>query len=129
MVLARRRKQSFPKLFSGGHLFVFVEYLCKRSPKIKTKNIKNCSSILAIVNHRNWRDDSPPLSLRVSSLAKIKIKYVLAAQFSLAFKAFQRSVSFASNKQHFQNSYYHSYVYFRLDQLPLGSVLSDSFFL
>ena len=32
-----------------------------RSPKIKTKNIKNYSSILAIVNHRNWLDDSPPL--------------------------------------------------------------------
>ena len=59
-----RRKiktQSFQKLFSGGHLFVFVEYLCKRSPKIKTKNIKKYSSILAIVNHRNWLDDSPPL--------------------------------------------------------------------
>ena len=56
------KTQSFQKLFSGGHLFVFVEYLCKRSPKIKTKNIKNYSLILAIVNHRNWLDDSPPLS-------------------------------------------------------------------
>ena len=56
------KTQSFQKLFSGGHLFVFVEYLCKRSPKIKTKNIKNYSSILAIVNHRNWLDDSPPLT-------------------------------------------------------------------
>ena len=45
----------------GGHLFVFVEYLCKRRPKITTKNIKNYSSILAIVNHWNWLDDSPPL--------------------------------------------------------------------
>ena len=36
--------------------FVFVEYLCNRSPKIKTKNIAKYSSILAIVNH------SPPLS-------------------------------------------------------------------
>ena len=55
------KTQSFQKLFSGGHLFVFVEYLCKRRPKIK-KNIKNYySSILAIVNHRNWLDDSPPL--------------------------------------------------------------------
>ena len=57
------KTQSFQNLFSGGHLFVFVEYLCKRSPKIKTKNIKNYSSILAIVNHRNWLDDSPPLKL------------------------------------------------------------------
>ena len=54
---------SFQKLFSGGHLFVFVEYLCNRSPKIKTKNIKNDSSILAIVNHWNWLDDSPPLKM------------------------------------------------------------------
>ena len=62
MVLAGKNKtQSFQKLFSGGHLFVFVEYLCNRSPKIKTKNIKNYSSILAIVNHWNWLDDSPLL--------------------------------------------------------------------
>ena len=58
----KNKTQSFQKLFSRGHLFVFVEYLCKRSPKIKTKNIKNYSSILAIVNHRNWLDDSPPLT-------------------------------------------------------------------
>ena len=38
------------------------EDLCNRSPKIKTKNIKNYSSILAIANHRNWLDDSPPLT-------------------------------------------------------------------
>ena len=56
------KTQRFQKLFLGGHLFVFVEYLCKRSPKIKTKNYKNYSSILAIVNHRNWLDDSPPLT-------------------------------------------------------------------
>ena len=55
--------QSFQKLFSGGHLFVFVEYLCNCSPKNKTKNIKNYSSILAIVNHWNWLDDSPPLKI------------------------------------------------------------------
>ena len=57
------KTQSFQKLFSGGHHFVFVEYLCNRNPKIKTKNIKNYSSILAIVNHRNWLDDSPPLTI------------------------------------------------------------------
>ena len=44
-----------------GYLFVFVEYLCNRSLKIKTKIIKNYSSILAIINHSNWLDDSPPL--------------------------------------------------------------------
>ena len=58
------QNSKFPKTFFGGHLFVFVEYLCNRSPKIKTKNIKNYSSILAIVNHWNWLDDLPPLSLR-----------------------------------------------------------------
>ena len=41
---------------------MFVEYLCKRSPKIKTKKIKNYSSILAIVNHQNWLEDLPPLN-------------------------------------------------------------------
>ena len=56
------KTQSFQKVFSRGHLFVFDEYLCKRSPKIKTKNIKKYSLILAIVNHWNWLDDSPPLN-------------------------------------------------------------------
>ena len=55
------KTQSFQKLFVGGYLFAFVEYLCNRSPKIETKNMKNYSSILATANHRNWLDDSPPL--------------------------------------------------------------------
>ena len=63
MVLAGRSKlRVSKKCFRGVHLFVFVEHLCNRSPKLKTKNIKNYSSILAIVNHWNWLDDSPPLS-------------------------------------------------------------------
>ena len=70
----KSKTQSFQKLFSGGHLFVFVEYLCKRSPKIKTKNIKKYSSILAIVNHRNWLDDSPPLNLNMHAF---KLKFEL----------------------------------------------------
>ena len=62
MVLAGRSKLRVSKnFFWGTSFFVFVEYLCKRNPKIKTKNIQNYSSILAIVNHRNWLDDSPPL--------------------------------------------------------------------
>ena len=56
-----KQKLKFPKAFFGGYLFVFVGYLCNRSLKIKTKNIKNYSSILAIVNHRKRLDDSPPL--------------------------------------------------------------------
>ena len=45
-----------------------VKYLCNRSLKTKTKNIKNYSLILAIINHCNWLDDSSPLSSRPSVL-------------------------------------------------------------
>ena len=62
MPLAGRTKLRVSKIFFWGTFFVFVEYLCKRSPKTETKNIKNYSSILAIVNHRNWLDGSPPLT-------------------------------------------------------------------
>ena len=40
--------QGFQKLFSG-YLFKLVEYLCKGSPKMRTKNCKNYISILAFV--------------------------------------------------------------------------------
>ena len=69
MVLAGRTKLRVSKNFLGGYLFVFVKYLWNRNPKIKTKNIKNHSSILAIVNHRNWMDDSPPLRMCSDLLA------------------------------------------------------------
>ena len=49
----REQNSEFPKSFFGGFLFVFVEYLCNRSPKIKTKNVKNYNSILVTANHRN----------------------------------------------------------------------------
>ena len=62
VVLAGRTKLRVSKNFFRGYLFVFVEYLCNRSPKIKIKNFKNYSSMLTIVNHRNWLDDSSPLS-------------------------------------------------------------------
>ena len=55
------QNSQFSKTFFGGYLLVFVEYLCNCSPKFKTKRIKNYSSILAIVNHRNWLDNSRPL--------------------------------------------------------------------
>ena len=58
----KNKTQSFQKRFVEGYLFVLVEYLCNRSLKIKTKNIKNYTSVLAIVNHRNWLDGLPPLS-------------------------------------------------------------------
>ena len=63
------------------HLFVFVKYLCKRSPKIKTKSIKNYSSILAIVNHRNWLDDSLPLILSLKKATK-KLQMDICLSFS-----------------------------------------------
>ena len=69
----KNKTQSFQKLF-WGYLFVFVEYLCNRSPKIKTKNIKNYSSMSAIVNHRNWLDDSPPLIQGLPSAWRWKSK-------------------------------------------------------
>ena len=62
MVWREEQNSEFSKIFLAGHLFVFVEYLCNRSTKIKTKNITNYRSILAIVNHHNLLDDSPPLS-------------------------------------------------------------------
>ena len=64
-----REKQNseFPKTFFGGYLFAFIEYLCNRSLKIKTKSIKNYSSILTIINHWNWLDDSTPLKLSISA--------------------------------------------------------------
>ena len=58
----KNKTQSFQKIFLGGYLFVFVEYLCNHRLKIKTKNIKNSSSILTVVKHWNWLDDSPPLT-------------------------------------------------------------------
>ena len=68
----RREEQNseYPKSFFRRYFFVFAEYPCKRSLKIKTKNIKNYtgSSILAYVNPRNWLDDSPPLKLDLHSI-------------------------------------------------------------
>ena len=70
MVLTRRTKLRVSKFVFGGYLFVFVEYLCNRSPKVQTKNIKNYSSISAIVNHRNWLDESPEVESRTRLEAK-----------------------------------------------------------
>ena len=43
----------------GGYVFVFVECLCNRSPKMRIKHFKNYTSILASVNYRNWLNASP----------------------------------------------------------------------
>ena len=80
MVLGKRTKPRVSKkFFFGGYLFVFVEYRCKRSPKIKTKNIKNYSSILAVVNHGNWLDVSPPLMSIKLSQNNENVNYKLQA--------------------------------------------------
>ena len=85
MVLAGRTKLRVSKyFFSGGHLFVFVEYLCNRSPKLKTKNIKNYSSILAIVNHWNWLDDSRPLTSLELHQKRLKLYWIVSC-FKLLF--------------------------------------------
>ena len=36
----KEQNSEFPKKFFEGYLFVFVEYLCNRSAKIKTKKSK-----------------------------------------------------------------------------------------
>ena len=80
MVWAGRTKLRVSKnVFSGGYLFVFVEYLCNRSPKIKTKNIKNYSSILAIVNHWNWLDDLPSLRSVYHCLIYSHLQYCISS--------------------------------------------------
>ena len=66
----------FPKTFFGGYLFVFVEYLRDRSPKIKTKYIKNCSSILTVVNLRNWLNELPPLIRRLMLNTAVRILFI-----------------------------------------------------
>ena len=77
VVLAGRTiLKSFQKLFAGIS-FAFVEYLCNRSPKIKTKNIKNYSSILAIINHHNWLDNSLPLNTFFLSIVRLILPYKL----------------------------------------------------
>ena len=63
-IATERTNSGFSKILSGGYLFVFVEYLYKRSPKMGpkiSKNIKNYISVLAIVNCRNWLAASPSL--------------------------------------------------------------------
>ena len=72
----------FLKTFFGGYLFVFVEYLRNRSHKINTKNIKNYSSILAIVNHQNWLDDSPHLTCQINKSMQKDLRQLLESLFA-----------------------------------------------
>ena len=64
--------KNFKKIFYGGFLFVVIEYLCNRRPKMKIKHFKNCASILSIVNHRNWLDASLPLkTISANSMSEL----------------------------------------------------------
>ena len=40
-VQTEKSDSGFPKTFHGGYLFVFVEYRCSRSLKLRTKLFKN----------------------------------------------------------------------------------------
>ena len=88
VVLAGRSKLRVSQNFFRGYLFVFVEYLCNCSLKINTKNIKNYRSILAIVNHRNWLDDSPPLTMqqRIQKSAFFHFGHARKSQIAVVIK-------------------------------------------
>ena len=62
MVLAGRTKLRVSKSFFRGISFCICWISKQTQPQNQKKNIKTYSSILAIVNHRNWLDDSPPLN-------------------------------------------------------------------
>ena len=76
VVMAGRTKLRVSKNFFRGISYAFVEYLCNHCLKIKTKSIKNYISILAIINHRNWLDESP--HLRLHKRLKVYEKFVIA---------------------------------------------------
>ena len=62
MVLAGRSKLRVSKNFLRGDIFLYLlNIFAIAVPKLKQKNIKKYSSILATVNHWNWLDDSSPL--------------------------------------------------------------------
>ena len=64
MVLAGRSKLRVSKNFSQGDIFLYLlNFFATAVPKLKQKISKKYSSILAIVNHWNWLNDSPPLKL------------------------------------------------------------------
>ena len=69
------KTHSFQKLFLADIVLYLLNIFATAAPKCKTKHVKNYSSILAIaiVNHRNWVDDSLPLrSTTVPNFIKIE---------------------------------------------------------
>ena len=61
MVLVGRAKLRDSKNFFRGTSFCICRISLQTQPQNQNKKYQNYSSILAIVNHRNWLDDSPPL--------------------------------------------------------------------
>ena len=51
------------KKFLQGIFLCICLISLQRSPKMRAKDFKNFISILAVVNHQNWLDASPHLTL------------------------------------------------------------------
>ena len=66
----RREEQTqcFQKFLSGDIFLYLLNAFANAQPQIKAKIFKNCISILAIVNYRNWLDDLLPLKFQFSYL-------------------------------------------------------------
>ena len=76
MVLVGRTKLRVSKNFLGDIFLYLLNIFANAAPKLKQKNIKNYGSILAIVNHRNWLDDSPPLQTFLLNIPACKLNIV-----------------------------------------------------
>ena len=61
-IQAVRTISEFPFFFGLSVYRLFVVYLSKRSPRIRTENFKNFVSIVTIVNYRKRQDAQSPLS-------------------------------------------------------------------
>ena len=72
----KNKIQSFQKLFSGDNFLYSLNIFATAASKLKQKKqIKNYKyTILAIINHYNWLDDSPPLSLQIIAVMHHKPK-------------------------------------------------------
>ena len=60
-----RNNAEFPKTFLERYLFALVEYLCNRSPKMRTRSFKNYISTLTIENYRNFLNALSPLTVHL----------------------------------------------------------------
>ena len=77
VVLAGRTKFRVSKNFLLGEIFLYLLNIFATAlpkPKSKQKISKIIVQILAIVNHQNWLDDSPPLRKQTRKEKKLKTK-------------------------------------------------------